>query len=410
MLKYFFSLLLLPFVFAPVQPPQDTPIRERQQFTIAAPNQQTTTSASKPRRNIGRVFDKLRAGRPVTVAYIGGSITVGQGASNAEKSSYRALTTAWLRQRFPKVEITEINAALPFTGSLYGTMRARRDVIAQKPDLVFVEFAASDASDDETMVKKAVEGLLRQLLIIPQPPEVVMLYAPNAKRTARAEWHDVIAANYQVPAVNLQEKVSAMIEAGKINAATIWPAGKDGVNPTDAGHRLYADLITGFLAEQEKLDASPIVRTLPTPLISDEMNYGEFKAFAEIKPPKGQETNWKADPSNDRAMPSALMASDKASSQVEFYFEGTVVGITFRASQDAGIIECLIDGKPAPAPLGRIDGYASAPQLAARIISGLSPGEHKLTVLVSGEKNAKSTGHHVRLGYLLVGGQRPERL
>src|SRR5689334_11024572 len=269
MLKYFFSLLLLPFVFAPVQPPQDTPIRERQQFTIAAPNQQTTTSASKPRRNIGRVFDKLRAGRPVTVAYIGGSITVGQGASNAEKSSYRALTTAWLRQRFPKVEITEINAALPFTGSLYGTMRARRDVIAQKPDLVFVEFAASDAGDDETMVKKAVEGLLRQLLIIPQPPEVVMLYAPNAKRTARAEWHDAIAAHYQVPAVNLQEKVGAIIEAGKTNAAALWPAGKDGVNPTDAGHKIYADLITTFLAEQEKLEASPIVRTLATPLISD---------------------------------------------------------------------------------------------------------------------------------------------
>jgi lysophospholipase L1-like esterase len=395
MLKYIFSFLLLPFAFSLGQPPQEAQVREKQQFTITAPNQQITSSTPKPRRNIGRFFDKLRAGRPVTVAYIGGPVTAGLGASNSEKTAYRPLVTAWMRQRFPKVEITEINAALPTTGSLYGTMRARRDVIAQKPDLVFVEFAASDANDEEAMVKKAVEGLLRQLLILPQPPEVVMLYAPAAKQTARIEWHDTLAAHYQVPAVNLQEKAMALIEGGKM---------------TDAGHKIYADLITTFLAEQEKLESSPFARTLPAPLVSDEMNYGEFKAFAEIKPIKGQEANWKAEPSNDRAMPSALMSSDKANSQVEFYFEGTVVGITFRSGQDAGIIECLIDGKPAPATLGKIDGYSNTPQLAARIISGLSTGEHKLTVRVTGEKNPKSTGHHVRLGYLVVGGQRPERL
>ncbi|MEP7338383.1 MAG: hypothetical protein ABI977_11665 [Acidobacteriota bacterium] len=407
MLKYIFSFLLLPFAFSPGQPPQDAQVREKQQFTITAPNQQITSSTPKPRRNIGRFFDKLRAARPVTVAYIGGPATAGLGASNSEKTAYRPLVTSWLRQRFPKVEITEINAALPTTGSLYGTMRARRDVIAQKPDLVFVEFAASDANDEEAMVKKAVEGLLRQLLILPQPPEVVMLYAPAARQTARIELHDILAAHYQVPAVNLQEKTLAMIEGGKTTAAVL---SKDGANPTDAGHKIYADLITAFLAEQEKLESSPFARTLPAPLISDEMNYGEFKAFAEIKPIKGQETNWKAEPSNDRAMPSALMSSDKANSQVEFYFEGTVVGITFRSGQDAGIIECLIDGKPAPAPLGKIDGYSSSTQLSARIISGLSTGEHKLTVRVTGEKNAKASGHHVRLGYLIVGGQRPERL
>lgn len=410
MLKYIFALLLLPIAFSPSRTPQDSLSREKQQFKIADPSQQITSVTPKQRRNIGRVFDKLRAGRPITIAYIGGAVSSGLGASNSEKTSCRALVTYWMRQRFPKAEITEINAALPTTGSLYGTMRARRDVIAQKPDLVFVEFAANDANDDETPVKKAVEGLLRQLLIVPQPPEVVMLYAPNAKRTSRIEWHDTMAAYYQVPAINLQEKALALIEAGKANAAVFGLTGKEGANPTDAGHKLYAEMITAFLAEQEKLEASPIARTLPNPMVSDEMNYGELKAFAEIKPVKGQEINWKEEPSNDRAMPSALLSSDKANSQVEFYFEGTVIGITYRASQDAGMIECLIDGKPAPTPLGRIDGYNSTSQIATRIISGLSTGEHKLTLRVVDEKNLKSSGHHVRLGYLIVGGQRPERL
>lgn len=402
-----FAFLVLFATFPVHQPPQGSRLRERQQITISNPSQQTAAGTPKPRRNAGLFFNKLRAGKAVTVAYIGGSITAGAGANNPEKTSYRALVTSWLRQRFSKIEITELNAGLPTTGSLYGTMRARRDVIAQKPDLVFVEFAAADAADEEQPVKKAVEGLLRQLLILPQPPEVVMLYAQNSKRTARIDWHDAVAAHYQVPAVNLNEKALSALDAGKINAAGLW---KDGFNPTDAGHKLYAEFITNFLAEQEKSEASPITRTLPAPLVSDEMNYGEFKAFAEIKPPKGQETNWKAEPANDRAMPSALLSSDKTNSQIEFYFEGTVVGLTFRSSQDAGVLECLIDGKPAPMPLGRIDAYSASPQLAARIIGGLAPGEHRLTVRVLGEKNPKASAAHIRLGYLLVGGQRPERL
>ncbi|HMY73847.1 MAG TPA: SGNH/GDSL hydrolase family protein, partial [Blastocatellia bacterium] len=185
-----FAFLFLFAAFPLHQSPQGSRLRERQQITITNPSQQVTSSTPKPRRNAGLFFNKLRAGKPVTVAYIGGSLTTGAGAGNPDKASYRALVTSWLRQRFPKVEITEINAGLPTTGSLYGTMRARRDVIAQKPDLVFVEFAASDAADEEQPVKKAVEGLLRQLLILPQPPEVVMLYAQNAKRTARIDWHD----------------------------------------------------------------------------------------------------------------------------------------------------------------------------------------------------------------------------
>lgn len=421
MLKHIslFLLLLVTFLIVPAQLSprktvlasgdvwnvQQTPARQQdRQLTIANPSTYSTSSVAKPRRNIGRVLDKLRRGGPVTIAYLGGAATLGNGASNAEKSSYRALVTNWLHQRFPKAEISEINAGLSTTGSLYGAMRVRRDLLAQKADLVFVEFAASEGNDEEQPVKKAIEGLLRQFLIVPSPPEVVMIYVPNSKKTSRAEWHDQIAAHYQVPAINLLETVQPLIEAGKFSF------GKDGVSPNDAGHKLYADAITAFLGEQEKQETSAILRTLPSPLVSDEMNYGEFKAFAEIRPAKSHEASWKIESSNDRALPSSLLSSDKTNAQIEFYFEGTVVGITFRSSSDAGMIECLIDGKPATAPMGKVDGYSVSPQLSTKIFGGLQPGEHRLTVRVTGEKNAKSSGAHVRLGYLIVGGQRPERL
>jgi lysophospholipase L1-like esterase len=378
------------------------------------------------RRNIGAFFDKLRAGAPVTIAYLGGSITAGAGASFPERSSFRALVTEWFRKHYPKSEITELNAAINNTGasggSLYGSLRARRDVVAYKPDLVFVEFAVNDTNESEIAAKKAVEGLLRQLLIVAQPPEVVMLYATSAKRGVRAEWHDAIAAHYQVPSINLQDQVWAMIDGGRVKLAEFWPGAsrpaaswKDSVTPSDAGHKHYADFIISFLAEQEKLTATPIPRNLPPPLVSDEMNYGEFKAIVEIKPHRGSTrergANWRIEPNNDRALPSELLVSDRPGAQVEYYFDGVVIGVSYRTGPDGGIIECLIDGKPAPPPLTRIDTYSRAPQLGARIVAGgLGPGEHKLTIRVLGEKNPRSSGNNVRLGYLLIGGTRPEKL
>jgi acyl-CoA thioesterase I len=386
-----------------------------------------STGQQGGKRNIGAFFDKLRAGAPVTIAYLGGSITAGAGASAPEKTSYRALVTDWLRKHYPRSEITELNASVNSAGvsggSLYGALRARRDLIAYKPDLVFVEFAVNDTNENEIPVKKGVEGLLRQLLVVSQPPEVVMLYATIAQRGVHAEWHEAIAAHYQVSSINMQDRVWSMIDGGKIKAAEFWPGNsrpatswKDSAPPSDAGHKLYADFIISFLTEQEKLQAAPIMRSLPPPLVSDEMNYGEFKAIVEIKPHRGsgvreRGANWRNEASNDRALPSELLVSDRAGAQVEYYFDGGVIGISYRTGPDGGIIECLIDGRPAPPPLGHIDTFSRTPQVGARITTGgLGPGEHKLTIRVLGEKNPKSSGNNVRLGYLLIGGTRPEKL
>ena len=123
------------------------------------------------------------------------------------------------------------------------------------------------------------------------------------------------------------------------------------------------------------------------------------------------DASWKVEASNDRALPSTLLTSDKPGTVIETLFEGTIVGLVYRAGPDAGTIECMIDGRPAPAPLDRIDAYDSMHHLATRIIAGgLGPGEHKLTIKIHSETNPKSSGTSLRLGYLVIGGARPERL
>ncbi len=361
-----------------------------------------------PPRNIGIFFNKMRAGKAVTVAYLGGSLT----AADANKISYRSQVTNWLRQNFKDAQINELNAGVAGTGISYGVMRVRRDVIAYKPDLVFIEFAvpeSNDAPEAEEAVKKALEGMLRQMLIVPSPPQIVLLHTTNPKRAARSEWLDAIAAHYQVPTLNLQTEIWKQIEAGTLKANVLWPnpTAKDAAFTSDEGHKTYASLITAYLEEQAKLAPSPLLKVLPNPLVSDEMNYGELKAIAEFK----HDPAWRGEANNDRALPSLLLSADKANAQVDIYFEGSVVGLSYRTGPDGGTFECLLDGKPAPAPLNRIDAYDTSAHIQTRLIpGGLGMNEHKLTIRVLGEKNAKSSGNAVRLGSLLVGGQRPERL
>ena len=356
--------------------------------------------APQARRNIGSFFDKLRAGKQVTVAYIGGAVTQGAGASDANKTSYRALVNSWLRSRFPNSKINELNSAIGGTTSLYAAIRVRREVVEYKPDLVFLEFAASDANETEDSVKKSIEGIVRQLLAVSQPPEIVMVYVPSANGKTAMNWHETIADYYHLPKINLQELLAA-------NNQSLATLSKDGINPNDEGHKVYANHIIAYLTEQEKLPAGQLVKVLPMPFLSDEMTYGELKAFAEIT----HGAVWKLEPTTDKALPASLLSSDKANTEISATFEGTVVGLTFKMGPDAGLIECLIDGKPAPEPLRLIDCYDKEAHIGTRILAGgLSMGEHKLTIRVKGEKNAKSTGAWVRLGSFLMGGARPEKL
>jgi len=390
------TLALFPFVCptsAQSKRPVVPDIPARRPITISNPSISEETAQvrnSDKRRNTGNFFTKLSEGREATICYIGGSLT----AAESGRNSFRPQVTSWLRKNYPKNQIGEINAGVAGTGSLYGAMRARRDCIAFKPDLVLIEFAAEDAGEDESAVKKAIEGLIRQLLIVPQPPEIIMLYGGKLN-PAVIEWHETIAAHYAVPTINLEMAPST----GNPSA--------DARENADRNANLRADMIIGFLIAQSKMEASPIEKSLPLPLVSDEMNYGEFKAIAEI----WHESGWRTLPAADRRLPAKLLFGGKPGSQIEYYFEGTVLGLSFLCGPDGGRIELLIDGKPAPAPLRKIDLYGARRKFGAVILAGgLGPGEHKLTIRIADEKNPSSTGFAVRLGYLIIGGQRPEKL
>ena len=131
-----------------------------------------------------RVMEKARRGEELCIAFLGGSITEGYSSSRHE-NCYAARIFAWWQQSFPQSRMRYVNAGIGGTGSDYGAARAKRDVLSEKPDVVFVDFSVNDAANE--FYKECYEGLLRKLLGGPGQPAVVLVHFIKYDDGATAE-------------------------------------------------------------------------------------------------------------------------------------------------------------------------------------------------------------------------------
>ena len=65
----------------------------------------------------------LKERKKLNIGYFGGSVSEGAGASDPEKTSWRAIISQWFRRRYPEAEITTIQAAIGGTGTDLGVYR-----------------------------------------------------------------------------------------------------------------------------------------------------------------------------------------------------------------------------------------------------------------------------------------------
>ena len=73
---------------------------------------------------------KLTHDKKLTIGYFGGSITEGAGQSRPG-FCYRDRVTAWMKERYPEADITEIQAAIGGTGTDLGMYRCDRDLLSK---------------------------------------------------------------------------------------------------------------------------------------------------------------------------------------------------------------------------------------------------------------------------------------
>lgn len=377
----------------------------------AAQGQNTPNAALQPvvqeRGGLPHVFAKLKAGKPVTIAYFGGSITAGAGASNGEQTSYRALVGQWFTTTFPKAAVTHVNAAIGGTGSDLGAFRLGRDVLAHKPDLVFVEFAVNDGGTPDAMVDRSMEGIVRQIRRYAPATDICFVYTfvvgwlPELKvvgltRTMRL--HEAIADHYGIASVNMALPAAHRLIEGTLTEADF---SKDGVHPTDAGYKIYADSLIAFLdAQRARKKVSLRLRPLPPPLRPDSLEHARMIGADAIAP---YGAGWAVDTHNPTGDFPQLLVSETPGATQTVAFAGPILAMFYVLGPDTGAFDYQIDGG-AWQTLDPFDSFAKgyARSHYRLLADGLSNSNHTVTFKIRAEHNVDSRGNWTRIGYLLT--------
>jgi lysophospholipase L1-like esterase len=329
---------------------------------------------------------KARRGEKVVIGAIGGSITEGA-VSSKPKFRWANRVAQWWIDTFPQAEIEFVNAGIGATGSDIGAHRVKRDLLKDKPDFVLVEFAVNDngkPAPDETL-----EGLLRQILTLPNNPGAMMLFTMTNKGVNVQDKHIPVGKHYGLPMVSYRDAMCPEVESGHI----AWEAfSGDYVHPNDRGHAICADLLIQVL-EQWLADLPeetiPKAEALPEPLISDVFERTVLRNRDNLSPARND--GWKSIPGSRYGRG---WAADAPGSVLEFDVEGTAVGLIFwRVKGPMGIAEAQVDD----APPVRLEAWFNADwggyNPFTMIARDLDPGMHRLRVTVLDEKQPGSEGH-----------------
>lgn len=316
--------------------------------------------------------------------FLGGSITRGANASRQRLFGYAALVGDWLAARHRSAEVRCHNVGVGGTGSDFGCCRTPADVLAHRPQLVFVEFAVNDAGKPAVRVGRAYEGILRRLREDLPDADIVAIhtlskgFVPDYEAGGLPEsvgLHQAICDHHGVPAVN----VGLALHRHMVDTGLPWEHFfADDAHPVDAGHAHYAGTITAALA---CAGAGPLPPCPPP-------RTAQVWRSAEIVPgdrlPAGpawtrrRRRVWDVDMSE--------LVCDKPGTVLEVPFAGRVVGLLVVRGPMTGVVGWSIDGQPEQR-LSLWDAYCPKFERASCEIlaEDLPPGDHTLTLRLTDE-------------------------
>lgn len=209
---------------------------------------------------VRRAIKKAQRGEPVTIAYIGGSITQGAGATpiNSECYAYKSY------RDFVKVSgggenVRFVKAGVGGTPSELGMIRFERDVLRdgkETPDIVVVEFAVNDDGDETK--GNCYESLVRKILTLPNRPAVVLLFSVFANDWNLQERLGVVGERYDLPMVSVLDAVTPQfrLKQGQGRVLSKNQYFYDMFHPTNAGHTVMADCLTYFFTQAVRQESA----------------------------------------------------------------------------------------------------------------------------------------------------------
>jgi lysophospholipase L1-like esterase len=250
---------------------------------------------------LGYFAEKVRSGVPVTIGYLGGSITQGTGASAFGNSYYWRSSRALLEaikaaggSETPKATL----AAVGGTNSEYGSFRVGTQLLNPGVDLLIVEFAVNDGDNDAAV--RGMEGIVRHAWRVNPQTAIVFLYTTAARSVEDFYMkdqaaptvlrHHEVAKHYGIAEVHCGPTVASGIKQDQYSSKDFFP---DSVHPSDLGHGVYAKLLLDALLPTLDWKApAGDPPGLPAPILNDDLAYADWEK-AEPSAKSGEWTETK---------------------------------------------------------------------------------------------------------------------
>jgi lysophospholipase L1-like esterase len=358
-----------------------------------------------PRRGLPSTNVRLAEKKPVTVAFLGGSITEGAGASEAETFSWRALTGKYLQERFADHEFRFINAGVGGTNSTLGAHRLQAHVLQYGTiDLLFVEFSVNDGSDREESIR-GMEGIVRQCRRLSPGTDICFLYTAAEKNLSGSNpfniaVHEEVAQHYELPSVNFAARVYKQTQAGQMAWTELAP---DGYHPNDDGHALYASFLQEYLETALVPDSiySISERALIIPPLEERnYEYGHLLDFRAAERADGFELRelTPEDPLMNWRFGTEHLYTDSREASFSYTVTGQSVGLLLLYGPDSGIFEYSLNGGPFIA-VNLFDEWCPLAFRPIIAMFGIQEQRRELqvTVRITGEKDEQSKGNSLRI-------------
>lgn len=301
---------------------------------------------------IAKVLKKAENGNPITLGYLGGSITQGS-LSSTPDTCYAAMTTKWWREQYPQTEFTYVNGGIGGTTSQFGVSRVESDILAYEPDFVIIEFSVND--DNSLFFRETYEGLVRKVYTSKTAPAVLLVHNVMYENGTNAQdQHETIGRYYNIPCVSVKTSIYQAVAHGKIGVREVTP---DDLHPNDAGHALLANLITYFLEKVQKEAVAAVTDTtrqaeeLPAPITANayqsSVRYQVYNSQPEL-------SGFVADTREQGHITDIFkrgFIGTRKGDAIRFEIEGTGIAVQYRKSvkHPACVAKVVLDGDEANA-------------------------------------------------------------
>lgn len=360
------------------------------------------------RNGLPHFYQKIKKHQTITVAFLGGSITYNPG--------WRPMVCDYLTEQYPGVKFHFIAAGIPSLGSLPHAFRLQQDVLdSGKVDLLFLEAAVNDrvnGTDSLTQIR-AIEGIVRHTKRINPGIDIVLMEFADpyknkdydeGKIPVEVKSHELVAAHYKIPSVNLAKEVHDKIAGREFS----WDKDFKDLHPSPFGQHLYFENIKRLLGDCLKDRRRVRKIRLPSPLDAHNFSGGAYVDVAKAKYASGWQlfTDWSPSDSagiREGFVHTPVLANIMPDEELTLTFNGTAVGIAVISGPDAGAISYRVDSNKENT-IDLFTEWSSGLHLPWYLLLGsaLPAGNHTLHIKVLKDHNNKSAGSVCRIVHFLV--------